>query len=870
MRSYIFHLSALFLFCSINQTLGQQIDNPSKIAPNLLQENSIRKDLSFRLLLNNYAEFVQWKTKNAAQLEIEDYREDFSTVLASNINQSLFEKLLLCPFIDFIDKGNRPVLEETEINKEGFRINKIGVLHSQMPTLNGFGMNVSVKERAFDKTDIDFRGRVMELSDFPAQFTAHATEMATLIAGGGNSSPYGKGVAWRSNLYTSSFTNLMPDLIAGLTGKGIYVQNHSYGVGIENYYGIETQAYDKQCNENPTLLHIFSSGNSGNQGSTTGTYAGLLGFANLTAQFKMSKNTMSIGEIDANDKITALSSRGPAYDGRIKPEITAYGGAGSSESAALVSGISLLVQQAYKNKYNVIPPAYLAKAAIINSADDLGRPEVDFEYGFGKADALGAVSSIIENRFFNDLVGNGQQKTYSIQIPNGTRKLKITLVWHDTEASINAVKALNNDLDLELLQISSGTSWKPWVLSNFPSLDSLKKNAVRKADHLNNIEQVTLESPLAGEYQLIVKGYSLTSATQNFSLVYEFESGVVWTYPSKNDYLQGGKSILLNWDFNQNSVAGTLEYSLLDDDNWTTIANLPDLKIGSFQWVLPDTLSQVRFRIKGTGIESYSDTVLISKAIIPKVGYNCDDKLMLFWEKIEGVDSYIVYKIGVQYLEPIATTTDTLYIVDKNQEKDVYFAVSSVFKNQISSGLTIDYTFQGVACYYKSFKVREVISDTILFDFALGTNYQLKSLDLERWEGGAFKSILKQLDIDKTNWIFSDNQPLIANNTYRIAMTDVRGNVYYSNEVEAFNVKEDEFLLYPNPAKQDGSITLVDVGNRIQTIRVFDSFGRLLKKYEPRAGEFKDLPIIGLNSGIYYLALYSDSGKVAVKKLLVE
>ncbi|MBK7869384.1 MAG: hypothetical protein IPJ74_01215 [Saprospiraceae bacterium] len=37
----------------------------------------------------------------------------------------------------------------------------------------------------------------------------------------------------------------------------ISVQNHSYGVGIENYYGADAAAYDASVINRPELLHIF-------------------------------------------------------------------------------------------------------------------------------------------------------------------------------------------------------------------------------------------------------------------------------------------------------------------------------------------------------------------------------------------------------------------------------------------------------------------------------------------------------------------------------------------------------------------------------------------------------------------------------------
>ncbi|QKG51544.1 S8 family serine peptidase [Hymenobacter sp. BRD67] len=135
------------------------------------------------------------------------------------------------------------------------------------------------------------------------------------------------------------------------------VQNHSYGTGIENYYGLEALGYDQQTRQLPTLLHVFSSGNSGTDASADGLYKGLVAVANLTGQFKMSKNSLAVGATDALGQVAALSSRGPAYDGRIKPELVAYGDAGSSDASALGSGAALLVQQAYRDSQGgTLPP----------------------------------------------------------------------------------------------------------------------------------------------------------------------------------------------------------------------------------------------------------------------------------------------------------------------------------------------------------------------------------------------------------------------------------------------------------------------------------------------------------------------------------
>ena len=55
-----------------------------------------------------------------------------------------------------------------------------------------------------------------------------------------------------------SYDNVLPDPDAELTQLGVSMQNHSYGTGIENYYGFEARDYDHRaiyyqlCAEKPS------------------------------------------------------------------------------------------------------------------------------------------------------------------------------------------------------------------------------------------------------------------------------------------------------------------------------------------------------------------------------------------------------------------------------------------------------------------------------------------------------------------------------------------------------------------------------------------------------------------------------------------
>ena len=149
-------------------------------------------------------------------------------------------------------------------------------------------------------------------------------------------------------------------------------------MSVENFYGSDAAAYDQSMIDNPSLLHIFSAGNSGNLADSVGQYKNSTGFANITGSFKQAKNILVVGSVDSFYNVPLLSSKGPAYDGRIKPDLVAYGNEGSSGAAAITSGTALAVQSAYAQLHgDSLPANALVKAVIINSADDVYNPGPD-------------------------------------------------------------------------------------------------------------------------------------------------------------------------------------------------------------------------------------------------------------------------------------------------------------------------------------------------------------------------------------------------------------------------------------------------------------------------------------------------------------
>ena len=406
--------------------------NAWKASPALLK--SLKNNAGAQRLIIAVKDPAVFKALFARQLQVINEYSAANVLIVQVNNKGVMDALLAWDQLLFADLANRMPKEELLVSGFDLGTNRINTAHHYFPNVTGEGLMASIKENRFDTTDIDLKGRIFSSGIASSTTTSHATIMATMMAGAGNSFYQGKGAAWKANLQSASFINLVPEPDAYYNSQHITVQNHSYGTGIENFYGADASAYDASVVNNPVLLHVFSAGNSGTSASA-GPYAGITGYANLTGSFKMAKNVLVVGAIDSIGNVEGPSSKGPAYDGRIKPELVAFGQDGSSGSAAIVSGIALLLQHGYQQQHHdSLPPAALVKAMLINSADDVGTKGPDFASGYGNANAYQALRLLERSQFFTNSIQQGNTQTFNLTIPAGIRSVKLTLAWADPAA----------------------------------------------------------------------------------------------------------------------------------------------------------------------------------------------------------------------------------------------------------------------------------------------------------------------------------------------------------------------------------------------------------------------------------------------------
>lgn len=260
------------------------------------------------------------------------------------------------------------------------------------------------------------------------------------------------------------------------------------------------------------------------------------------------KNVLAVGSVTSEPLISTFTSRGPAKDGRVKPELSAkgqplfstfpnglYGSLqGTSMASPVVSGtIGLFTQQWWKLTGNasVRPSAVMLKAIAIAGADDLGLAGPDATYGFGLLNGKKSVDIMIADnaqgkRIKFDSATQGSQFDYPFTLATA-QDLRFVLSWFDPETIVltsdPTQPVLINDLDLKVVG-PTGATTLPYALNKNDPCYTFGSGAVcqpaaRAVNVVDNNEEVEIKSAAAGVYHVIVTGSHVVQSPQAFVLV---------------------------------------------------------------------------------------------------------------------------------------------------------------------------------------------------------------------------------------------------------------------------------------------------------------------------------------------------------------
>ncbi|HVE74424.1 MAG TPA: S8 family serine peptidase, partial [Mycobacteriales bacterium] len=293
---------------------------------------------------------------------------------------------------------------------------------------------------------------------------------------------------------------------------------------------------------NQPFTLVFSAGNAGGAPSTITSPKEAKNIILIASS--QNARASYVGAKGRPDRISGFSSRGPARDGRIGITVTAPGenvvsararmgalcttdppldaGApfyslcsGTSMAAPHATGaVALLTEQWRAQHGGTSPSPAMAKALLVNTAQDIGERDIpNGNEGWGRID-LAALLDRAAKRVTVDqsvrLDRVGQSYGLRVAPVDPRRPMKVTLVWTDapgkpqaptTRTGKNNKPALVNDLDLTLVG-GEGTYRGNRFIDGVSVVGGAR-------DRLENVENVFVQRPSPRGYDLRIRATAL-------------------------------------------------------------------------------------------------------------------------------------------------------------------------------------------------------------------------------------------------------------------------------------------------------------------------------------------------------------------------
>ncbi|MEZ5082843.1 MAG: S8 family serine peptidase [Bacteroidales bacterium] len=695
--SFDFSQIADFSIRSISDILPEYKQDPYILDKNY-PEWALRGNNQMDIIITYFNNIPYFKVASEISNYVIDIIQDDeiskSQIVRVDINS--LESIIELPFVQFVE----PVYPEGEPeNYTGKTLHRSNVLNSSYAAgrhYDGTDVNIMLQDDGYIGPHADYEGRIGN-QFITSNSGDHGDHCAGIIFGSGNIDPTAVGQAPGATIYTYGAAPAYPGFSSIPSHYGLYdirISSTSYSNGCNAGYTSLARTMDIHINQYESLMHVFSAGNDGNSNCGYGAGAG---WGNITGGHKIGKNVMTVANLSETSSLAGSSSRGPAHDGRIKPDISAKGSnvystvdvheyafkSGTSMSCPGVSGSLAQLYQAYKELNNgEEPKGGFIKGLTLNTADDLGNTGPDFKFGWGQINNFKAVKLLEDERYETDEIEESGTNYHTFEVPAGTKQIKVMVYWTDKEASIGTNKALVNDLNIQIEDPSSVTHL-PWLLNHYPHPDSLDKPAIKGIDALNNMEQVSIDDPAAGTYTLTVEGFEVPWGPQEYFVFYEYIMNEInLTYPIGGESFAPGENVMVRWDAFGDTNPFYFSYSVDGGLVWIDLSNTINPNQRYFTWSVPPVItSSALVRITRDGLSDTSPETFNIMGIPENIEYprSCPESVLVKWDPVEGAISYDVLKLGEKYMEVVGSTAaDSMMVEGISYEEEYFFSVRAI------------------------------------------------------------------------------------------------------------------------------------------------------------------------------------------------
>lgn len=618
---------------------------------------------------------------------------DLYQIVELRIDKARLEQLADLPWVQYV--AEKPAPTES-FNDKSTAATRANVIAAGLPfgyKLDGEGVVIGIGDTGKLSEHIDVSTRVISYTTQGSFW--HGLHVAGTAAGAGFINEKYKGYAPKAHLLIRQNTAILRNASDLVRDFGMIVTNNSYGSSASGCSGFGSYSsyanmLDRQAKDLPHLLHVFAAGNSGLAAPCNGLPTG---FGNIIGDYTSAKNVISVGRTESTGVVASQSSKGPVQDGRIKPELIAPGASITSTtpgdlyqsatgtsmaSPAVTGGIALLYQQYRQLHGQQNPKNALIKALLCNGASDKGLAGPDYSNGFGMMNLLRSVKMLEKGRYFSGELTNNAVNQHQIDVPANTAFIKVMLYWNDPAASmISGAKALVNNLDL-----SASVSGNSDILPLVPNPANPLLVAVSGIDSVNNIEQIVVESPVAGIYSLKVTGTKIPSGPQEYFLVYDvIERSTELTYPTGSEHLTTGEIINISWDsYGNPSSTFAVSYSLNNGLSWVSINGVVPAGTDQLTWTVPDTptgLAKIRLVQNETGtIKESGSFSIMGLPVITMATVQCQGYAAVQWTAVSGASDYELMRLQGDEMKPVALTAELKYTFKGlSRDSTYYFSV---------------------------------------------------------------------------------------------------------------------------------------------------------------------------------------------------